>query len=86
MKIGIIGDIHFCEYSSILRTRGDKFSTRLENCIKSINWAEDLTRNCDKVIYLGDFFDKSSLNASELTAFSEINFNIVPHSFLVGNH
>lgn len=86
MKIGIVGDIHFCEYSSILRSRGNKFSTRLENCISSIEWAEEITKRCDKVIYLGDFFDKSSLNASELTALSTIIFNDVPHSFLVGNH
>lgn len=86
MKIGIIGDIHFCEYSSILRTRGEKYSTRLENCITSIDYAENLTGNCDLVVYMGDFFDKSSLNASELTALSEIRWNGKHHMFLVGNH
>ena len=86
MKIGVIGDIHFSEYSSILRLRGNKYSLRLENCLKSIKWAEELTSKCDKVIYLGDFFDKSSLNASELTACSEIVWNDQPHQFLVGNH
>ncbi len=86
MKIGIIGDIHFSEYSSILRSRGEKFSTRLENCIDSINYAEDLTKTCDLIVYMGDFFDKSSLNASELTALSNIKWNNVVHMFLVGNH
>lgn len=86
MKIGIIGDIHFNEYSSILRERGNKFSLRLENCIKSINWAEEYTQDCDQIVYLGDFFDKSSLNAEELTALADINWNNVPHKFLVGNH
>ena len=86
MKIGIIGDIHFSEYSSILRSRGKKFSTRLENCIDSINWAEAYTQNCDQIIYLGDFFDKSILNAEELTALADIKWNDVPHKFLVGNH
>ena len=75
MKIGIIGDIHFCEYSSILRTRGEEFSTRLENCIESINWAEETTADCDCIIYLGDFFDKSSLNAAELSALRKIIWN-----------
>ena len=86
MKIGIVGDIHFCEYSSILRHKGTKYSSRLENCIESINWAEKTTENCDTIIYLGDFFDKSSLNASELTAFSELKWNNKHHEFLVGNH
>lgn len=88
MRIGIVGDIHFCEYSSILRTHGEKFSTRLENCLDSINWAEQITQHhgCDRVFYLGDFFDKPSLNSRELTAVSEIKWNNIPHSFLVGNH
>ena len=86
MKIGIIGDIHFNEYSSILRERGEQFSVRLENCLNSINWAEECTATCDQVIYLGDFFDKSSLNAEELTALTGICWNDVYHRFLVGNH
>lgn len=86
MKIGIIGDIHFNEYSSILRERGEYFSVRLENCIKSINWAEEVTADCDQIVYLGDFFDSSSLNAEELTALSQIEWNDRYHRFLVGNH
>ena len=86
MKIGIIGDIHFSEYSSILRGRGGKYSHRLENCITSINWAEYTTSKCDQVVYLGDFFDKPSLNAEEITALNEIAWNDNPHRFLVGNH
>ena len=86
MKIGIIGDIHFSEYSSILRTEGKKYSTRLENCIESINWAEEITSDCYRIIYLGDFFDKSFLNSKELTALSEIKWNNCYHEFLVGNH
>lgn len=86
MKIGVIGDIHFSEYSSILRGRGNKYSIRLENCIDSINWAENEVNDCDIVVYLGDFFDKSSLNASELTALSEIIWNEKTHYFIVGNH
>lgn len=86
MKIGIVGDIHFSEYSSILRGRGMYYSTRLENCVTSINWAESATADCDQIIYLGDFFDKSSLNAEEITALNAIKWNNKVHRFLVGNH
>ena len=40
MKIGIIGDLHWCQYSSIVRKRGEKYSLRLENCIHSVNLIE----------------------------------------------
>ena len=87
MRIGIVGDIHFCQYSSIVRSRGSKYSTRLENCINSINWAEETLADCDEIIYLGDFFDNSNLNAEELSALKEIKWSSqVPHAFLVGNH
>lgn len=87
MKIGIVGDIHWSKYSSILRSRGNKYSKRLENCIDSINWAEELLGDrCDMVVYLGDFFDHESLKSEEITALSEIEWNKVPHYFLVGNH
>ena len=86
MKIGIIGDIHWSRYSSILRLRGEKYSYRLENCIKSINWAEQITSDCSFVVYLGDFFDTSELNAEEITAIKDIQWNTQEHIFLVGNH
>ena len=89
MKIGIIGDIHWCRYSSILRQRGNKYSLRLENCIESIKWAEELTQSCDYTVYLGDFFDSSELNSEEITALKELNsvWSTYPrHFFLVGNH
>ena len=86
MKIGIVGDIHWSKYSSIVRLRGNKYSFRLENCINSINWAESVTCSCNSVVYLGDFFDSSDLNAEEITALKEISWNFRPHYFLVGNH
>ena len=86
MKIGIVGDVHWSRYSSILRQRGDRYSVRLENCIDSINWAENLTGACDITVYLGDFFDSSELNSEELTALNEINWSDTSHAFLVGNH
>lgn len=86
MKIGIVGDVHFCQFSSIVRGRGNKYSLRIENCINSINWAERVLENCDEVVYLGDFFDTSTLNAEEVSALREIQWNSKPHTFLVGNH
>lgn len=88
MKICIYSDVHFCEYSSIVRSHGERYSTRLENLIKTLNWAEAeaIRNNCDQVICLGDFFDRPDLNSRELTALQEINWANIPHTFIVGNH
>lgn len=88
MRILLYTDNHFCTNSSIIRKNGEKYSIRLENQIKSVNWAEQLgiEKKCDMVIHLGDFFDKSELTAQELTALKEIKWNDLPHYFLVGNH
>ena len=86
MKIGICGDIHYCINSSLITGKGQVYSKRIENCIKSINWFEKFNKNCDINIYLGDFFDKSSLCAEELTSIKNINWNKIPKYFLVGNH
>ena len=88
MKIAICSDIHFCQYSSILRSRGKRFSTRLENCIACINEFEQFSKenNCELEIFCGDFFDKEVLNAEELSALKEINWNNIDKKFLVGNH
>ena len=42
LKLLIYSDPHFCEFSSIIRSQGKKFSVRLENLIKSVNWVENL--------------------------------------------
>ena len=88
MKILLYTDVHFSQYASIVRGRGEKYSIRLENLIKSINWAEDLAskQKCDAIFILGDFFDKSEIVAEELTALGEIKWANLSHVFLVGNH
>ena len=90
MKILVVGDVHFSQYSSIVRSRGKNFSTRLENMIQSLNWVEQVSKEygCEEEIFLGDFFDRPDLNSEEITALSEIEWN---HSsrlkhFIVGNH
>jgi len=89
MKILIYTDNHFCEKCSIIQKMGNKYTQRLENQIKSINWAEDLAykRGCQYVICAGDFFDKPNLTQQEITAVNEIMFApCCVHYFLVGNH
>lgn len=88
-KVVIFTDPHFCCYSSILRTRGKEFSTRLENQISTMNWLNDLGKqyNAEALFCLGDFFDKPELNAEEITALSRITFDNYPTvEFIVGNH
>ena len=88
MKLLIFADPHWCSYSSIVRSRGNKYSTRLENLIATMNWIEDQAESnyCDAIICLGDFFDRPELDAESITALQEINWCNKPHYFIVGNH
>lgn len=88
MKILIYSDIHISQDSSIIKSLGRKYSTRLENIIDSLNWAEQLAvdTGCDCVCNLGDTFDKPIINAMEATAVQDISWNNLPHYVLVGNH
>ena len=88
MKVLIYSDVHFSQDSSIVRSMGEKYSTRLEYLVKSLNWAEELAEkeHCVAVFNLGDTFDKSSLNAMEITALKEIRWSSLEHFVLVGNH
>lgn len=84
----VYADNHYGQYSSIVRGRTEKSSIRLDNQIKSFNWAEQLAEElkCDFVIGLGDTFDRPDLNAEELTMLQEVKWADIPHYFLVGNH
>lgn len=88
MKIMIYGDVHWCESSSIVRGMGTKYSQRLENLIKSVNWVEQVAAEnyCDLIIMLGDFFDKSILTAQEISALNDIQWSDIRKVFLTGNH
>lgn len=88
MRYFIYADPHWSSYSSIVRSRGEKYSTRLENLIKTMNWVESEAQNqhCHAIICLGDFFDKSELNSEELTALQEIMWSPLTHYMIVGNH
>lgn len=86
MKILLYSDNHWATSTSVLRQRGKRYSLKLENQIESINWVNQVAEEmgCDKIICLGDFFDKPELNAEELTALKEIE--VKHHMFIVGNH
>lgn len=93
MKYLLYSDNHFCQYSSIIRSRGDKYSLRLENQIATLTWIKKIAfdHNVDAIFNLGDFFDKPDLNVEEITALSELDWSgpydiILPHYFIVGNH
>lgn len=90
MKLCIFTDNHWTQSSSIIRKRGEKYSQRLENQIRSLNWAVKTAKEncCDRILCLGDFFDKAVLNSEEMTALNELDlFNSVFYvDFLVGNH
>ena len=88
MRILLYSDNHFCETSSIIRKYGTKYTLRLENQIKSLNWVEKLAveKDCQYVICAGDFFDKAQLTDQELTALRDVEWNGRLHYFLVGNH
>ena len=88
MKVLIYSDIHISQDSSIIKSLGTKYSTRLEHIIASKNWAEDLAvkLGCDRIFNLGDTFDKPIINAMEATAVQDIKWAEMPHSILVGNH
>lgn len=88
MKILIFSDCHWSTNSSIVRSRGQKFSTRLEFLINSMNWLNELAvkENCKEMICAGDFMDRSTLNDEEITALQSIYWNDLPCIFLCGNH
>lgn len=89
MKILVYTDCHWSTTSSIVRDRGDVYSVRLENLIKSVNWAEKLsiTKKVNLIVCCGDFFDKSTISSEELSALTEVEWNEdVNHVMLVGNH
>ena len=88
MKICFYTDPHWSQDSSIIRSRGNKYSSRLENLIQSINWVEALAyhQGCMSIICGGDFFDSSHLNSEEISALKEISWAPLSHVFLTGNH
>ena len=88
MRILVFSDNHFCEKSSIITKYGTRYTVRLENQLKSLNWVETLAQqhNCNVVVCLGDFFDHAHLTDQELTALKDIHWTDIPHYFLVGNH
>lgn len=88
MKILLFADLHMCPRASIINKWGTKYPSRLENCIVSVNWLEQLAKDsgCEYIINLGDFFDRPDLNSETITACNDINWSDIMHYSLVGNH
>lgn len=88
MKVLVVGDVHWSQYSSIVRDRSEQFTYRLDNLIDSVNWVNQLAEeeNVRHVICLGDFFDSYSLHAEEIKALNKIKWFNQKWRFLVGNH
>lgn len=87
MKILIYADPHFCSSSSIIRGKGaNGFSERINNLMQSFDFVNKMAREngCDRIICLGDLFDKPDLTAEEITAISQCD--IGSHEFIIGNH
>lgn len=88
MQVLVYGDVHWSQYSSILRSRDKYYSTRLDNLIRSVNWAEEQAayQGCEAIVILGDFFDSSHLNAEEISALKEVRWAPCSHVIITGNH
>lgn len=88
MRLLLYADPHWSINSSIVRSRGERFSTRLENLIETINWIERTAEDysCDAVVCLGDFFDTAQLNSEEISALTEVGWSQCWHYFIAGNH
>lgn len=88
MKICVYSDVHWSQNSSIIRSRGETYSSRLENLIKSVNWAERLAFDCgcSAIVCGGDYFDANLLNSEEISALREVQWAPVSHVFITGNH
>ena len=88
MKVLLFTDLHMCPRASIVNRWGTKYPSRLENCIASVNWLEELAEklDCECIISLGDFFDKPDLSSETITACNDIKWSDKMHYSLVGNH
>ena len=87
MKICLFSDVHWSKNSSIIISRGQNYSTRLEYLIKSMNWVNDVAykTNCDFMICAGDMMNTPEISDEEGTALGEIKWT-KPCYFLCGNH
>lgn len=90
MKIGLYTDVHFSETKSMINkySQNSIYSDRLDSCINSLKWTYKTFKdnNVDLIVNAGDFFDKTSLSAQEISALSEIDYPTTQEYHLVGNH
>lgn len=86
MRCILFTDAHGGQTSSVLREMGKRYSYRLENLLDILKWLKEMAEknNCDRIICLGDMFDKPDLTAEEITAINTIDLS--NFEFVIGNH
>lgn len=79
-KVLVVGDVHFVNTSYL--------KDRLSYCVDSLNWVESKADelSVDKIIYVGDFFDRADINSDEITALNKVKWTKCEHIVIVGNH
>lgn len=79
-KVLVVGDVHFVNTSYL--------KDRLSYCVDSLNWVESKAEelSVDKIIYVGDFFDRADINSDEITALNKVKWAKCEHIVIVGNH
>lgn len=97
--IGIYSDVHISHSSSILPTYlkdTDKYTTRLNMCKASMNWAYEQfkQRRVYTAVNCGDLFNSHTISSDELDAYIEFiqkrnsdrNYHPTVDCTLIGNH
>lgn len=85
MKIGVIGDMHFKEhlgyYDHVEDARDGELSQILDFIVDNLS-------DCDKIVFLGDNFDKKNNQSTVIKRFIEFleRFNDKEVFILAGNH
>lgn len=75
-----------------LHEENSKYTKRLQMCIDSINWSEQLfkEKGVDFIFNLGDLCDNTILRAEEISALSELykgrDNNSIKEYYVLGNH
>ena len=86
MLIGVYTDPHFTQYSNIIASENGDYTGRLENLIKSFQWADMIFKEnkVNMIFCLGDLTDRNNLTAEEISAINQCHLE--NHHFIVGNH
>lgn len=87
MKILLFSDVHWSKNSSIVNSRGEVYSERLEQLLMGLNWVNKLAidNKCELMICAGDMLEDHCVD-EELTALQDVKWAPIDCLFLCGNH